>query len=334
MNRWKCVTPSGVAGPEGACCQRYPVVVQALLIDAAARVSRSLPPLRGRGRVAQALLHRMPVMQGSWTIRMRGGHRMAVPVNSAQSWRAAFTGCYDDEEMQLLTPHVMPDSLVLDIGASLGFYTIPLGLTAQRVGARVIAIEPVRRNCDVLHRNIELNGLEEVVSVIPCALGRTPGQVSLHVESGGTGNATIVTGLPADEVTRHDQAGNTGSVELAEVRTLDDLELSEADCERPCSLMKIDAEGFEMDILAGAASFVARHRPVLFAEFNPSWLETRGLHASAPAEWATRNRYICQELAYKRAGVTSDVQHASLRPVALSGHRAGTDLMLLPAPPA
>ncbi len=273
-------------------------------------------------------------MAGSWTIRMRSGHRMAVPVNSAQSWRAAFTGCYDDEEVQLLVPHVMPGSLVLDIGASLGFYTIPLGVAAQRVGARVIAIEPVTRNCEVLRRNVALNGLESVVSVIRCALGRVPGQVSLHIESGGTGNATIVTGLPADEVARHDQAGNTGSTEVVDVRTLDDLELPAEDWERPCSLMKIDAEGFEMDILTGAASFIARHRPVLFAEFNPSWLETRGLRASAPAEWAAENRYTCEELAYRRAGVTSDVRQASLRPLAPSGLRTGTDLMLLPVPPA
>lgn len=261
---------------------------------------------------------------------MRKGHRMAVPANSAQSWRAAFTGSYDDEEIELLIPHIEPASLVLDIGASLGFYTIPLGLAARPVGARVLAIEPVARNCDVIRRNVELNDLEDVVSVTRTALGKAHGRVTLHLETGGAGNATVVTGVDPMEVERHDRAGNTRETETVPVRPLDDLELSPEDGGRRCSLVKMDAEGFEMEILAGATSFIASHRPVLFAEFSPSWLETRGSAASAPAEWAAANGYACQELVHSRSNPVSDVLVPSLTPIGPSGVRSGTDLMLLP----
>ena len=268
----------------------------------------------------------------SWTIDMRRGHRMVVPVNSAQSWRAAFTGSYDDEDIELVIPYIEPASLVLDVGASLGFYTIPLGLAARQVGARVLAIEPVSRNCDVIRRNVHLNGLGDVVSVIQCALGKMHGEVMLHIESGGTGNATIVTGLDPADVERHDRAGKTGAMESVPVLPLDDLKLPREDSGRRCSLMKVDTEGFEIDILAGARQFIAKHRPALFAEFNPSWLDTRGITASAPAQWAAANDYVCEELVYTRAHPVLDVKKASLRTLRDSGSRSGTDLVLLPRP--
>jgi len=304
--------------------------VQTRLVDATARLSRSLPPLRGRGRAAQLLQHRVRPREDSWTIRMRKGHRMAVPANSSQSWRAAFTGSYDDEDIELFVRYIEPGSFVLDVGASLGFYTIPLGLAARRVAARVLAVEPVARNCDVIRHNVGLNGLDDVVSVLPSALGRTHAHVTLHVETGGAGNATIVTGLDPLEVERHDRAGNTGATETVLVRPLDDLEIPEEVRGRRCSVVKIDAEGFEMDILAGAASFVASNRPALVAEFNPSWLRTRGSAPSAPADWAAANGYACHEMVYKRVNPVSDVLRASLTPLGPSSVRSGTGLVLLP----
>jgi len=255
---------------------------------------------------------------------------MAVPANSAQSWRAAFTGSYDDEEIAFLVPYIAPGSLVLDVGASLGFYTIPLALAAREVGARVLAIEPVGRNCEAIRRNVALNGLEDTVSVMQCALGSAPSTVTLHVESGGSGNATIVTGLDPAEVERHDRAGNTGSTEVVSVERLDAVEFDGTLAGRSCSLMKLDAEGFELDILLGASSFLQVHRPVLFAEFNDSWLHTRGVPSSAPAQWAADNGYSCHELIHTRVSRLSDVQRLTLRRIGPADHRSGSDLLLRP----
>lgn len=300
------------------------------VIDAVARLSRGLPPLRGRGRIALVLQRRLRSEGRSWKVSMRQGHCMEVPVNSAQSWVAAFTGSYDDEEIELLIPYVESGSLVLDIGASLGFYTVPLALAARRVGARVLAFEPVGGNCVVLRRNLELNGADDLVSVLPVALGLREGEVVLHVETGGTGNATIISGLPPTEVARHDKAGCTGAEEIAEVSRLDELDLPSQDRNRRCSLVKIDVEGFEMDVLAGASSFLAANRPVIFAEFNPEWLQTRGVEPTAPQEWAAVNGYNCMELVYDRHGLMSERQKISLRTLSLGAARSGTNLLLTP----
>ena len=255
---------------------------------------------------------------------------MVVPSTSGQSWRAAFTGSYDDEVIELLVPYIKPESFVLDVGASLGFYTVPLALAAKRVKARIIAIEPVEGNCEILRRNVELNQLEDVVSVLRCALGTNNAQLTVHVEAGGAGNATIVSGLERSAVDRHDRAGNTWATETVGVVPLDELELPADIDDLPCSLIKADVEGFEMSILAGGGSFIRKYRPAIFAEFNPAWLETRGFPASAPATWAASNGYTCQELTCSRPNPASDRLTVSFTSLSASGFRSGSDLMLFP----
>jgi len=229
-------------------------------------------------------------------------------------------------------PLIDPGSLVLDVGASLGLYTIPLGLAARRVGARVVAVEPIAENCAVILHNVELNRVQDAVTLQSHALGAAPGEVTLHIESGGAGNATVVTGLDAGEVGRHDRVGNMREAETVQVRPLDDVELSPEDAGRRCSLIKLDVEGFEMDVLDGARAFIARHRPAILGEFNPTWLETRGVPATAPATWAAENGYACREVVLTRVNPASDTKKASLRPLAATGVRGGTDLLLLPDP--
>lgn len=255
---------------------------------------------------------------------------MTVPGNSAQSWRAAFTGSYDDEHVELLLPLIEPGSWVLDIGASLGFYTIPLGLAARAAEARLVAVEPVRQNCVVIRHNVELNGLQDTVTVISSALGAAASEMTVHIESGGAGNAAIVTDLAPEEVEHHDRAGNTWDADTVQVRRLDDLQLPPEVSGRRCSLIKIDVEGFEMDMLEGASDFIATHRPTIFGEFSPLWLETRGFAKSAPEIWATNNRYVSLELAHRSVLCISDKRISTVKPLPLSGFRSGTDLLLLP----
>lgn len=257
---------------------------------------------------------------------MHLGHRMEVPAGSAQAWNAAFSGSYDDEEIDLLSHHIAGGSFVLDVGASLGFYTIPLGRYAQAVGALVVAVEPIRSNCEVLARNVSANYLDDVVSVLPIGLGATPGTVTMHVETGGAGNGTIVTDLEPEVVAQHDDAGGTRSVHGGiRLTRMDDLDLPGR-----CSLIKMDVEGFELAVLAGGEAFIAKHRPTIFAECNPAWLAARGLAPDAPQRWAMTAGYTCFDLVRRRIGRTTSRSILALEPLAPDGQRRGCDLLFLP----
>jgi FkbM family methyltransferase len=255
---------------------------------------------------------------------------MLAPMGSAQSWSAAFTGSYDDEVIELLRSYVAEGDLIVDVGACLGFYTVPLAMAAQAGRGHVLAVEPVAANRAILEANLALNQVTDVVSIVPCGLGRVTTEVTVHIESLGSGNATIVSGLDPSEIARHDRDGWTGATETVRLHRLDDLDLSPGVRARRCCLMKIDVEGFEEDVLAGASAFVAAHRPAILAEFNPDWLETRGSAQSLPVEWAEANDYDCWELVHLRRRPWSESKKISLRPLVPGTARTGSDLLFLP----
>jgi Met-10+ like-protein len=161
------------------------------ILNAAAGVVRALPPVRGRGVIAQYVCGFPIAREGEWSIPMEQGHVLNVPRSSFQTWMAAFTGRYEEEELKLIRRFIAPGSLVLDIGACFGFYTIPLGVEAQRRGAYVVAFEPVPANFVVLKNNVETNRLTDTVRALPIGLGATDQTAPMLVERGGAGNAIV-----------------------------------------------------------------------------------------------------------------------------------------------
>jgi FkbM family methyltransferase len=138
---------------------------------------------------------------------------------------------WDFEEMLFLTHLLRPGDLFLDVGANVGGYTM---LASAVAGARSIAFEPVPATFAELRRNIRVNGIEALAQPLQLGLGETEQTLSMTADRGGL-NHMIATPW----------AGTT--VEVA-VQRLDDV-VGDA----RCRLMKLDAEGFEMNILRGAS---------------------------------------------------------------------------------
>src|SRR4051794_7149650 len=88
---------------------------------------------------------------------------------------------------------VEPGSVVADVGANVGFFTL---LAARRVGAEgaVYAFEPDARNVRRLRANLARNGVEGVVTVVPKALSAADGVERFYVREPGD-----VSSLYADE---------------------------------------------------------------------------------------------------------------------------------------
>lgn len=240
------------------------------LLDAGMAIARRVPNFRGKGKLAHKVAD-WCAASGEWDIRMRGDHRVVLPRSSRQSWFVAITGTYDEQLVRLALDHVQPGSTVLDIGASLGLWTVQLALRTR--AERVIAFEPVAANCDVIRKNVALNHLDGRVMLENCALGAETGSVVMHVEAGGVGNAAA------------DVAGS-GTEAGVPMRTLDSFEIP-----GKCSFVKMDVEGFEMNVLAGASRFIRTHRPVIIGEFSPQWFKNRGVPADAVERWADANGY-------------------------------------------
>jgi FkbM family methyltransferase len=238
---------------------------------------------------------------------------MRVPRADPQGWIAAFTGEYDDQAIDMALSYVEPGSLVLDVGACFGFWTIPLAMVGR---ATVIALEPVQKNRDVLEANLELNGLTGRVQVLAAGLGAANQSFPIMMGKDGVGSGAITQGsfsTPLDGLHQFDNV---------EVRRLDDMVLPNG----KWSFAKMDVEGYEMDVLEGAECTIAKHRPVIFGEFDLLWFGIRGIAPDAVERWAESHHYDIYEVALPRRGMMRrDVELKRL-----TGTRDGSEILLIP----
>ncbi len=177
-----------------------------------------------------------------------------------------------------LSTLVTNGSTIFDVGANIGFFSVRF---ARWVGpdGRVIAIEPEARNIDSLRRRIGQAGIADIVECVPAAAADKPGELRL----------AITRGHPADH-----HLSDTGV--LIPAVTLDDLAAKDP---RPVSLIKIDVQGAETMVVAGARELIATHRPAIFVEIDAPSLARCG---SSPRELIE----ALTELGYRPHQLTRD----------------------------
>jgi FkbM family methyltransferase len=137
---------------------------------------------------------------------------------------------------------------IIDIGANLGLMAAALAPQARRI----LAVEPNPVTAGYLEFNIGLNRLENV-SAVTTALGDTHGEIRFlaHSFSAGSHVANDTFGTPLTTVP---------------MTTLDILAAERGF--KHIDFIKLDVEGFERQVLSGAAETIARCRPVIHMEFN------------------------------------------------------------------
>lgn len=155
-------------------------------------------------------------------------------------------GEYSELELALMKSYISPDSTVLDIGAHIGAFTIPLAKYAKKV----YAIEPQASVRELLERNIELHNLTNV-EVIPYAIDFEPGIKHYTPNPAAMGSIQML---------------SEGELEVQAV-SLDFLNL------KP-DFIKIDVEGMELAVLAGARDTLFNHQPYLLLERQKETSET------------------------------------------------------------
>lgn len=139
-----------------------------------------------------------------------------------------YCGLHEFNDMSFLLHFLRPDDLFADIGANVGSYTI---LASAHVGAKTICLEPVQSTYRQLLENLEINNLNAIVKALNIAAGSKKGTVSF------TNNLDTI---------NHVATENETNVSIIPVNTLDNL------LETIPSLMKIDVEGFETEVILGA----------------------------------------------------------------------------------
>ena len=138
-----------------------------------------------------------------------------------------------------------PDETLVDVGANVGMYTV---WAAKTRGVRVYAFEPEAQNYALLNRNLVLNELGERVKAYCLALSDAEGFSELHLSDLRAGGSCHSLGERVDFAHRPMRpAYSQGCISAR----LDDL-VSRGIVPEP-HYVKIDVDGFEPKVIAGAA---------------------------------------------------------------------------------
>ena len=138
----------------------------------------------------------------------------------------------------------------VDVGAHIGFYTIALAAGYDRV----VSFEPSKFQFKWLQYNKAINSLDHV-QLHSSALGLEPGVSTVNVLSqDGGGNS-----LSEERVAEFPDNAVLDKYTV-DVQTLDSLGLSDVD------LIKIDVEGFELNVIGGAVDTINTCRPAILIE--------------------------------------------------------------------
>lgn len=197
------------------------------------------------------LKHRFFGLRGSFSYF---GVRTYFPAQSGSFRDACEQGIYEFDNVQVLRALARPGTTCFDIGANIGLMALPI-LTTQPT-CRVVSCEPSPNTVPSLRRTIAQSPFADRWELVEKALGAQAGSADFVVtrEAGGVYDGFKDTGrVASDAVT-------------VEISTLD------TEWERlgrpVVSLVKIDVEGAELDVLAGARECLRTWRPDILLEWN------------------------------------------------------------------
>jgi FkbM family methyltransferase len=201
-----------------------------------------------------------------------GGERLRVPPDFRYTSVTAFLlRDWVEPELRELDQLLSPGEVFIDVGANIGLYA----LKAARLvgpGGRVVALEPGQAACDQLVANLALNDFRCVEVVRKAASDNDGHAVLHHVELGNDPQAfSLIENL---------SAGDRGeTVETVKLDTMvAAMGLTRID------LIKIDVEGAEPMVLAGARECLARFKPAVIFECN-AYLNAGGDSTAATRAW-------------------------------------------------
>jgi FkbM family methyltransferase len=205
-----------------------------------------------------------------------------------------------------LRPIAAPGSLVVDVGANIGFFSLKFARWVAPSG-RVVAIEPEGLNAASLRRRVERARLHEVITVVQAAATDSPGEVRFVRNPLHPGDHHI---------------GPEGA--LLPAVTIDDLTAGDP---RPVSLVKVDVQGAEAMVLAGARRVIGDQRPALFIEIDDEALTRFGSSAAELLGTVAALGYTGHRLTRRGIGPAETV--AELEAQTMGG--SYIDVLFLPA---
>lgn len=276
-------SPPGVALPDR--------VLAAIVRPLLAASLRTLPYIfgqRGRGHATWRAAHWVPSVLNDASSKVRarrGGITWNLDLRDMAQRSLYYTGYYERPTGRLLREEFKPGDIFADIGAHIGIHALPAAKHLNGLGGYVFAFEPGPDSIAKIEVTAKRAGLTNY-TVVPTALGRSPGVVDLHASDADT----------LTEVGMRSIHGSGDVIDSVPVTTFDSW--AEGANLQKLDIVKIDVEGSEFDVLLGMERTLRSLRPrLVFIEIIEESLRRGG---SSPAEVLK----LMAEYGYRVAGET------------------------------
>jgi len=180
---------------------------------------------------------------------------------------------------EVIDAHLKPGDLFIDVGAHVGVMSLSAATAPSTNDADnpVLAIEPSPDNQRQLAATIAANGMNNRIALVPAAIAATSGQAKLLLSRGSMGHR-LAAEQPGGEPASGKPADATVDVP---VFSLDDLLAGFSQHDHRRVVLKIDVEGHEAEVIAGAAKLLAsgRVRLIIWEKFAESTAALRLISA-------------------------------------------------------
>lgn len=201
-------------------------------------------------------------------------------------WKA--DGFRDKNEVMWVYRRIMDREfpVLLDVGAGAGAFTL---IATIHPTLQVVAMEPVAETRDILERNVELNGLQDRVTIWSCAAWNEDALGDIRVPIAKEDKTLATLGEPS----------RFGEFEAQPVtlKTIDSLGLKRVD------VMKIDTEGAELFVLEGAVTTIKDQRPFMLIELQEVNTRQHGYKPVAVTKWLERFNVTVKRVGSRDIGV-------------------------------
>ncbi|MEW6479075.1 MAG: FkbM family methyltransferase [Pseudomonadota bacterium] len=211
----------------------------------------------------------IPCEAGEILIRTEVGFVLCASSDHALIASLVENGELETGTRRLIQRYLKPGDSFVDVGANIGMHALAAARAMHGKGD-FIAFEPFEQTARMLEKSLWMNGFSQMATVHHAAVSSEKGFQHLYL-GGTSGHHSLFDHGTSSKLERK-------SVEVS-LTTLD-LSIAEKD---QVTLLKIDAEGAELDIIAGGNSLLTSNPDIaLIVEFGPSHLRRIGI---SPDKW-------------------------------------------------
>ena len=180
-------------------------------------------------------------------------------------WKIFFTGEYERGTNRVLEQYVKEGDVVIEAGANMGSETLLLSRLTGK--GKVYGFEPNPYRFDRLKTNVSINELTNV-EVFEMAIGEKNGDISFHIYPKNFCNAGMSSKYMDTPLTRKITVPQQTLDSFVESHNINKVDF-----------LKMDIQGAEMDLLAGAATMIAKYKPIIFLEALQIYNDIQAMYA-------------------------------------------------------